>query len=81
MAIQLIKGGSSKWIHETFPKHQSFMWQEGSGAFSIGVSQVEATIAYISSQAKHHRRRTFQQEFLQFLKKHGIEYDIRYVWG
>jgi REP element-mobilizing transposase RayT len=80
-AIQLIKGGSSKWIHDTFPVHRGFAWQEGYGAFSIGVSQIEATIAYIQSQPEHHRTKTFEEEFLGFLKKHGIEYDLRYVWG
>src|SRR5712692_5237174 len=80
-AIQLIKGGSSKWVHDTFPVHRGFAWQEGYGAFSIGVSQIEAAIAYIQSQPEHHRTKTFEEEFLGFLKKHGIEYDPRYVWG
>ncbi len=79
-AIQRIKGGSSKWIHDTFPRHKEFSWQEGYGAFSIGVSQVETTTAYIRCQAEHHRTRTFKEEFLAFLKRHGIEYDERYLW-
>lgn len=80
-AMQLIKGGSSKWIHDTFPDHRGFAWQEGYGAFSIGISQIEDTIAYIGSQAEHHRNRTFEEEFIAILRKHGIEYDERYVWG
>ena len=80
-ALQRIKGGSSKWIHETFPKHRNFAWQEGYGAFSIGISQIEETKRYIANQREHHRRRTFQEEFLAFLEKHGIEYDPRNVWG
>ena len=80
-AIQLVKGASSKWVHDTFPKHRGFAWQEGYGAFSIGVSQVDATTKYIRSQAEHHRKTTFQEEFRMFLKRHGIEYDERYVWG
>lgn len=79
-AMQLIKGGSSKWIHDNFPAHRAFAWQEGYGAFSIGISDVKRTIAYIENQAAHHRRRDFKQEFLMFLKKHGIEYDERYIW-
>ena len=79
-AMQLIKGGSSKWVHETFPNHGQFAWQEGYGAFSIAVSQRDHTIAYIQSQCEHHRRRSFQEEFMQFLKKHGFEYDERYIW-
>jgi putative transposase len=80
-AIQRIKGGSSKWIHETFPEHQGFAWQEGYGAFSIGASQLDDSVSYIRSQAEHHRKKTFQEEFLAFLKRHGMEYDDRYMWG
>ena len=80
-AIQLIKGESSKWVHDTFPEHQSFAWQEGYGAFSIGVSQTGVTVSYIQNQKEHHRQKSFQEEFLSFLKKHEIEYDPRFVWG
>ena len=80
-AAQLLKGGSSKWIHETFQAHRNFAWQEGYGAFSIGVSACDRTIAYIESQEHHHRTRTFEEEFVAFLNRHGIEYDERYVWG
>ena len=80
-AIQLIKGGSSKWIHDEFPEHQNFAWQEGNGAFSIGVSQVEETKRYIAKQREHHHKKTFQEEFLAFLKKHAIQYNPQYVWG
>ena len=79
-ALQLIKGGSSKWVHDTFPEHRNFAWQEGYGAFSIGISQLEDTIAYIQNQAAHYRRRPFQEEFLAFLEKHHIDYDPRYLW-
>ncbi len=80
-AIQLIKGGSSKWVSEMFPEIHQFAWQEGYGAFSIGVSGIDDTIAYIQTQDEHHRTRTFQEEFLAFLKKHEVEYDERYIWG
>jgi len=80
-AIQLIKGGSSKWVHDTFPHQRTFEWQEGYGAFSIGVSQIPVTRAYIKSQPEHHHHTTFKDEFRAFLKKHGIEYYERYVWG
>jgi putative transposase len=79
-ALQLIKGGSSKWIHETFPEQRLFAWQEEYGAFSVSVSQLDKTIAYIKGQEEHHRRMTFQEEFLALLKKHHIEYDERYLW-
>lgn len=80
-AIQLIKGGSSKWVHDTFPERQDFAWQEGYGAFSVGGSQIDRTKRYIRTQPEHHRRKSFQDEFLGFLKKHGIEFDPRYIWG
>jgi len=78
--LQLIKGGSSKWIHETFPKHRLFEWQEGYGAFSIGVGDVERTVSYINNQAEHHGKMDFKAEFLAFLKKHEIEYDEQYIF-
>ena len=80
-AVQLIKGNSSKWIHDTFPQYQYFEWQEGYGAFSVNVSLIEKTIAYITNQQEHHRIKTFEEEFVQILKKHQIDYDERYVWG
>jgi REP element-mobilizing transposase RayT len=79
-AMQLLKGGSSKWIHETFPEHWLFVWQEEYGAFSVSVSQLDKTIQYIQNQATHHRKMTFQEEFLALLKKHRIECDTRHLW-
>ncbi|MBZ5538785.1 MAG: IS200/IS605 family transposase [Acidobacteriia bacterium] len=79
--IQLIKGGSSKWIHDTFSSYRQFEWQEGYGAFSVSISHEQETIRYINNQAAHHRKRSFKEEFVAFLKKHRIEYDERYVWG
>ena len=74
-AMQLIKGGSSKWVHETFPEHREFAWQQEYGAFSVSVLQLDKTIEYIKGQESHHRKMTFQEEFLELLKKHRIEYD------
>jgi len=74
-AIQLLKGNSSKWIRETFPKMHSFGWQEGYGAFSISVSGVDATVAYIQNQAEHHRGKSFRDEYVAMLKKHGFAYE------
>jgi putative transposase len=76
-AIQLLKGNSSKWIHETFPKLRSFEWQEGYGAFSIGISGVSATSSYIHGQEPHHRTRTFREEFEAMLRKHNLEFNER----
>ncbi len=79
-AMREIKGGSSRWMHQDCGL-PGFEWQEGYGAFSIGPSQVEATVAYIAAQEVHHRKRDFQAEFIAILKKHRIEYDPRYIWG
>ena len=79
-AMQLIKGGSSKWVHETFPDQRLFAWQTKYGAFSVSVSQLDRIIAYIENQEMHHRKMSFQEEFVALLKKHHIEYDERYLW-
>ncbi len=80
-AIQFLKAGSSKWIHEAFPTHQFFAWQEGYGAFSVSISGIADTVAYINAQADHHKTRSFQEEFIAFLERHEMKYDERYVWG
>ncbi|MBM3435623.1 MAG: IS200/IS605 family transposase [Bacteroidetes bacterium] len=80
-AIQFIKGGSSKWIHETFPDQKPFSWQEGYGAFSISISHVEETKKYIENQEKHHGKESFQDEYLKFLRKNNIDFDEKYLWG
>ena len=79
-ALQLIKGGSSKWVHETFPEQRMFGWQVKYGAFSVSVSQLETIIQYIKDLKEHHRQMTFQEEFIALLKKHRVEYDERYLW-
>jgi len=78
--INAIKSNSSAWAHKTFPARADFAWQEGYGAFSVSSSQREKVEHYIRAQERHHRKRSFQEEFLAFLEKHGIEYDPRYVW-
>ncbi|MCX7007412.1 MAG: IS200/IS605 family transposase [Kiritimatiellaeota bacterium] len=80
-AVQLLKGNSSKWIHETIRPPMHFEWQEGYGAFSVGVSQIEATRVYIRNQEEHHRGRTFEEEYRAFLQKNGVTFDEKYVWG
>jgi putative transposase len=79
-AVQIIKGGSSKWIHDGFSNQEKFAWQEGYGAFSVSASQVPKTIAYINNQKEHHRKKSSDEEFLELLNKHGIEFDSRYVF-
>lgn len=78
--LRLIKANSSKWVHETFEHHRAFAWQSGYGAFSVSRSNDDEIRRYISSQQEHHRRMTFQEEFLEFLRRHEIAFDERYIW-
>lgn len=74
--VRVVKTNSSRWIHES-----NFAWQTGYGAFSVSASNAKAVTNYIAKQAIHHQHRSFQEEFVGFLKKNGIEYDERYIWG
>ena len=79
-AVRLLKCNSSGWVHGEWPQRADFGWQAGYGAFSVSQSAVEDVTFYINGQEQHHRKMTFQEEFLLLLKKHGIEYDERYIW-
>src|SRR5262245_64184733 len=76
-----LKGGSSLWIHTEFPELRGFEWQDGYGAFTVSKSAVLDVQRYIQNQREHHRKMSFQEEYLEFLKKHGIDYDERYLLG
>ncbi len=78
--VKGIKTASSKWVKTQDAVHDDFAWQQGYGVFSVGMSQEEALLHYIDTQDEHHRTRTFQDEYRDFLQKYGIEYDERYVW-
>jgi len=79
-SVRQIKAGSSKWIRETFPEIVGFTWQDGYGAFTVGRSQIDATVDYIRGQREHHRVKTFEEEYVAFLKAHDIQFDPRYVF-
>jgi len=76
-AVLLIKSNSSKWMNET---GMPFAWQEGYGAFNVSASNVESVKRYILEQKEHHRKMSFQEEYIAFLKKHEVEFDPRYVF-
>lgn len=80
-AVQLLKGSSSKWLNDSGIESHNFAWQEGYGAFSVSASQIDSVVAYIRNQAEHHRKWTFEEEFLSILKKYGVQYDPTYVLG
>jgi putative transposase len=73
--LKQIKGRSSKWINESFPQHGHFAWQEGYGGFTVSKSVVPTVEAYIANQKEHHLRQDFKAEFLELLRRHGIEFD------
>ena len=78
--MEKLKANSSKWVHEEFPDRAGFAWQTGYTAFSVSQSNLAAVKRYIAHQEQHHRKVTFQEEVLAFLKKHEIQYDPRFVF-
>ena len=68
-------------MHEELPELRGFAWQDGYGAFTVSKSNLPEVVRYIRNQREHHRKRTFQEEYLGLLRRHGVEYDERYVWG
>jgi putative transposase len=79
--VQQAKVSSTKWIRKEFPGMQQFAWQEGMGAFTVGYSTFDNVKNYIANQEKHHQKKTFDEEYLEFLKKFNIPYDKRFVLG
>ena len=75
--LQRIKGKSSKWINERNELKRKIHWQIGYAAFTVSESQ--AVIIYIRNQEEHHRHKTFEEEYEEFLQKIGIDYDVRYL--
>ena len=73
-----IKARTSKWTKEN--STATFGWQGGYGAFTVSKSAVDEVTRYINTQERHHRRMTFQEEFVALLERHGIEYDPKYLW-
>ena len=74
------KRNSSKWIKTKGGDLGKFQWQNGYGAFSVSASKVGEVRNYIANQMKHHQKFSFQEEYRIFLRKHGVEFDERYVW-
>lgn len=78
--LRLIKSNSSKMVNETLRPRVPFEWQTGYAAFSVSESQLLRVKHYILNQENHHRRKTFQEEFIELLERHNISYDIRYIF-
>jgi putative transposase len=77
-AVSLVKSNSSTWIKD---QRKNFAWQEGYGAFSVSSSNISTVIKYIDNQEAHHRKISFEDEFISLLKKHKIPFDPKYVFG
>ena len=78
--IEQIKKVSSKSIRTLDARYRSFFWQRGYGAFSVRPGQLKAVLEYVDTQQEHHRTRTFQEEYRELLRRHGVDFDERYVW-
>ena len=79
-AVRVIKTNSSRWMKEQ-REVSKFGWQPGYAAFSVSQSNVKAVATYIERQEEHHRKISFQDEYVSFLKRHGVEFDERFLWG
>lgn len=77
-AVNLLKANSSRWMHE---HGRRFGWQDGYGAFSVSESNTESVINYIRDQKKYHRKRSFEEEYVKFLRRHRFDFDPKYVLG
>jgi hypothetical protein len=78
--LRHLKANASRWVHETYPDRQAFAWQRGYAAFGVSRSNVDDVRRYIADQEEHHKTVSFQDEYRAFLRKHGVEFDERYVW-
>lgn len=78
--LEELKKQSSKWIKTKSDEYSNFYWQDGYGIFSINPTQIDVVVEYINNQEIHHKKLTFKEELLAFLKKYKVDYDERYLW-
>lgn len=76
-AVQMLKANSSRFLRQQI---RDFEWQKGYGGFSVSASAMDATVEYIRNQKRHHQKRDFKAEFLEFLKHYGVDYDPKYIF-
>ena len=79
-AVQLLKGNSSKWMHDNFTDLNIFSWQGGYGAFTVSKSQIDIIQKYIANQEEHHKKISFEEEYIELLKKNNIDFDPKYLF-
>ena len=75
-----LKANSSGWMHNVFPEAVDFSWQNGYGAFTVSESQIDNVANYIAKQKQHHRKESFEREFVGLLQKNGIDFEMKYLW-
>jgi putative transposase len=78
--VEEVKKSTSKWLKTKGPEFAQFHWQAGYGAFSVSQSNLDQVLKYVANQQEHHRTKTFQEEYREFLKRYGVAFDERYVW-
>jgi REP element-mobilizing transposase RayT len=78
--LEEIKTSSSKWMKTNGAKYQKFYWQDGYGAFTVSPYEVDKISNYIANQEEHHRKKTYKEEYLAFLKENDADYNERYLW-
>ena len=78
--VRLVKANSSKWVNEQPGRSGRFAWQEGYAAFTVSSSQLPEVCRYVQTQQAHHRTRTFPEEYVEFLRRHEIEFDESHLW-
>ena len=78
--VEKVKKESSKFIKTRGPEYQGFYWQRGYGMFSVSPPHLDKVIGYVENQKEHHRHKTFQEEYREFLNRYGVSYDERHIW-
>jgi len=78
-AVQMLKGGSSRWVRPTFPDLDTFGWQDGYGAFTVSKTQLPATVTYVENQRERHETWSFEDEYRTLLERHGVPYHERFL--
>ena len=79
--VEEMKRNSSRWIKTLSPQYEHFAWQGGYAAYSVSQSVVDKTISYVNNQREHHKKISFHDEYLQFLRLYNIDYNERYVFS
>ena len=79
--VEEMKRNSSRWIKTLSPHYENFAWQGGYGVFSVSQSQVDTVVSYIKNQAEHHKKQSFRDEYLEFLRLYKIDYNEQYVFS